>query len=97
MIQPRIINLPPRFGDEVLDYELDWTLALDGDTLTDVVPTVPEGSPLVITNDSHTDTKSKLTIGGGGTAAGIYRVNILGTTASGLKIGVQYRVVVLSR
>ncbi len=55
--------------DEVLDYSLDWTTWLDGDTIATSTWTVPSG----ITKDSDSTTTTATTIWvSGGTAGESY-------------------------
>ncbi len=61
----------PKDPDAVLDYSIDWTTWLAGDTLATSVWTVPAG----ITKDSETNTTSKSTVWlSGGTAGEVYEV-----------------------
>lgn len=71
---------PDKDPDEVLDYEIDWTSRLDGDTISSSTWTVPDG----LTSSSNTNTDSTVTIWlSGGTVGTIYRVMNEITTTGG--------------
>ena len=73
------LSWPPKDPDEVLDYEIDWALRLDGaDTITTSTWLVPVG----ITKDSDSKTTTTTTIWlSGGTEGTTYSlVNRVVTT-----------------
>ncbi|KQW79699.1 phage fiber-tail adaptor protein [Brevundimonas sp. Root1279] len=90
-----ILSWPAKFGDEVLDYEIDWTAALDGDTVTTVTAS-PVGG-IVIDEEDTVGALTTLRISGGGTRATTTRVNLLADTAAGRKIGAQVKLPILGR
>lgn len=49
---------PPKDTDEILDYRIDWTDRLDGDTIETSTWTVPSG----ITKETDTSTATAATI-----------------------------------
>lgn len=53
------LTWPAKDPDEVLDYEIDWTKRLDGDTITSEDFIVAEGDVVV---DSSTSTDSTATV-----------------------------------
>lgn len=66
--------------DEVLDYVIDWTATLDGDTISTSTWTVPAG----LTKDSSSNTTTAATIWlSGGTVNTDYAVLNRITTAGG--------------
>lgn len=83
----------PKDPDEVLDYEVDWTARLDGDTIvTSTWPTVPAG--ITKDSDSHTATQSTIWLSGG-TLGATYDLTCRITTVGGrtmdqtVRIGVK--------
>ncbi|HZY76546.1 MAG TPA: hypothetical protein VFE40_09525 [Jatrophihabitantaceae bacterium] len=66
--------------DAVLDYQIDWSAWLDGDTIVTSVWIVPDG--IVKDSDSHTDTAATIWLSGG-TIDKTYRVTNRITTAAG--------------
>lgn len=71
---------PPKDPDEVLDYQIDWTARLDGDT----IDTSDWIMPNSITKDSATfsDTASTIWISGGLLGSSVVLTNRI-TTAGG--------------
>ena len=63
-----------------LDYKLDWTPWLAGDTITAHTVTVDSG--VTKTSDAHTDTSVTFWLSGG-TVAATYSVTVHITTAQG--------------
>ena len=55
---------PSKDPDEVLDYEVDWTKRLDGDTISTSAFTVPTGT-VVVDSSSTTTTVAKVWLSGG--------------------------------
>lgn len=51
---------PPKDSNEVLDYEVDWTERLSGDTISTSTFTLIKAAGLVINSQSFTDTSSKV-------------------------------------
>ena len=81
------LQWPPRYGDEVLDYQVDWTEALDGDEIIDdVIATASAGSGLEVSEVSTSQGVTTLWIAGGGTIAALASVHLLATTLGGRKI-----------
>lgn len=66
--------------DAVLDYQVDWSAWLDGDTITTSEWIVPDG--IVKDSDSHTDTAATIWLSGG-TLNTTYLVTNRITTAAG--------------
>jgi hypothetical protein len=54
---------PTKDPDEVLDYKLDWTARLDGDTIQTSTWTVPVG--ITRNSDSKTNTTTTIWLQGG--------------------------------
>lgn len=72
--------MPIKDPDAVLDYGLDWTAWLDGDTISTSTWTVPEG----ITKDSDTKDTTTTTIWlSGGTDGSSYELTNHIVTAAG--------------
>jgi len=66
--------------DEVLDYELDWSTWLDGDTIAASTITVEAG----LTKDSDSNTTARQTVWlSGGTAGSLYDVTFEIVTTGG--------------
>ena len=55
---------PPKDPEEILDYEIDWTKRLAGDTIFSSTFTVPVGDAVVDTS-SHTTTTATVWLSGG--------------------------------
>ncbi|AMX93620.1 MULTISPECIES: hypothetical protein [Mesorhizobium] len=55
----------PKDPDEVLDYVLDWTDRLAGDTITSSTWTIPVGSGLTLGTRSLTDTTTTVWLSAG--------------------------------
>lgn len=90
------LSWPAKFGDEVLDYEIDWTLALDGDEVT-TVEAVGTGS-IEVENISTTDGVTTLWVSGGGLKLNSStRVNLLATTTGGRSIGASVKLPIIAR
>ena len=74
------LKWPPKDPDEVLDYELDWTDRLAGDTISTSSWTVPTG----ITKASDTKTTTVTTVWlSGGTIGTKYELTNRIVTAGG--------------
>lgn len=73
---------PPKDPGEVLDYDLDWTLRLNGDTIATSVWSIHTGSALLITSQSNNATVSKVILSGG-LLGKTYTLKNTITTASG--------------
>jgi hypothetical protein len=54
---------PFKDPNEVLDYELDWSIRLEADTITTSTWTVPAG--ITMNSSSHTTTVSVIWLSGG--------------------------------
>lgn len=74
------LKWPDKDPDEVLDYELDWTARLDGDTISTSTWTAPAG--ITKNSDSHTTAVSKIWLSGGTLAVRYDLLNRI-TTAAG--------------
>lgn len=75
-----MLNWPEKDPDEVLDYQIDWSARLAGDTITGSEWIVAEG----ITRDSDSHTSSATTIWlSGGTVGDRYDMTNRITTAGG--------------
>lgn len=57
------LSIGPKDPDEVLDYGLDWTARLVGDTISTSQWIVPDG--IVKGIDSHDDTSTTIWLSGG--------------------------------
>ncbi len=66
--------------DDVLDYAIDWTGALNGDTIATSTFVVAVGAGMTINSQSHTTTSSTVWLSGG-TAGTVYEVTCTITTA----------------
>ena len=53
----------PKDPDEMLDYVIDWTIALEGDTIAAATWTVPDG--ITSGMQSNTETSATIWISGG--------------------------------
>lgn len=75
----------PKDPDEIKDYEFDWSVLLDGDTISSSVWSVVSGSALIINNpaDSHTDTTTTFWASAGLISDGSYQILNRITTAGG--------------
>lgn len=71
---------PKKRASETLDYKLDWSARLDGDTIVTAVWTVPDG--LTMTNQSKTTNSTTIWLEGG-TAGGRYSLICKVTTIQG--------------
>lgn len=58
-----ILRWDPKDPDEVLDYDVDWTDHLDGDTISTSTWILPDS--LTKISDSHTDSFTKIWLSGG--------------------------------
>jgi hypothetical protein len=67
---------------DVLDYEIDWAMALDTDTIQTSVWTVPAG--FTINSQSHTATTATVWLSGGN--VGVQKITNKITTAGGRTI-----------
>lgn len=65
--------------DALLDYSIDWSLWLDGDTIQTSSWSVPP--PLVLSNQSHTDTMATVWVSGGTVGARYVITNHIVTAA----------------
>lgn len=83
-----VLSWPEKYGVEVLDYELDWTDALDSDTITgEVTVTVTNSTSVEIENVSTTDGITTVWISGGGDRKSRFpRVHLVAETAGGRTI-----------
>ena len=72
---------PNKDPNEVLDYQINWTQRLDGDTITGTPTwTVPAG----ITKDSQSNTDTETTVWlSGGTASETYTITCVIVTTGG--------------
>jgi len=60
---PMPLTWPAKDPDEVLDYEIDWTARLAGDTITSSAWTAPDG--IIKTDESNTTTTATIWLSGG--------------------------------
>lgn len=58
------LSWPPKDPDEVLDYQIDWTKRLDGDTILTSTFIIDTGT-VVIDSDSNTTTVTTVFLSGG--------------------------------
>lgn len=75
-----MLSWPNKDPDAVLDYKLDWTKFLSGDTITASTWTLPAG--LTNSGDSFTDTSTTIWLSGG-TAGTKYTAHNQITTSGG--------------
>ena len=75
----------PKYGVEVIDYEADWTEALDGDTITgDVTGRILGSTTMAIEEITTAAGISRVWISGGGDRASASpRVELVANTAAG--------------
>lgn len=73
-------NWPDKDPDEVLDYKIDWSARLNGDTINHVTWTVPSG---ITTNSTSFDSTSTTIWLSGGVESMIYQIQCEITTAGG--------------
>lgn len=77
-----IAKLPKKDPQEVLDYSIDWTARLDGDTITAFTPTLVNAAGVTI--DFHTNTTVTSTVWlSGGTLGETVSIRYHVTTAGG--------------
>lgn len=74
------ITVDPKDPDEVLDYKVDWTARLAGDTITSSVWEVPTG---IIKNSDTNDSTSTTIWLSGGTLNATYALTNRVVTAGG--------------
>lgn len=88
---------PPKFADEVLDYEWSWIERLEeGETITGVE--VTEGDETVeIDRITQNGAKTTFWINDGGRVGMPLRIHLLATTSAARKIGVTLVVPIQSR
>lgn len=93
----------PKYGDEVIDYEADWTEALNGDEIEgevtgQVFGTVTGEDAMTVENISTVDGISRVWISGGGARASLSpRVHLTANTAGGRTLSASIRLPVLGR
>lgn len=58
------LTWPPKDPQELLDYDVDWTDRLNGDTITDSVWSIAKGT-VTISDQSATTTDTKVWLAGG--------------------------------
>lgn len=80
--------------DEKIDYVIDWTKRLNGDTISSASHTVPAG--LTLDSESNTSTTSMARISGG-TADREYKVEVEVTTSDGEIVQHEFRIRVVER
>lgn len=88
-----------KFGDEVLDYEIDWTDRLAGRTISGSVTATATGNSALTVGAISTDgAVTIIRISGGGTKANNSgRINVLAPTSSGESIGETIRLPIMGR
>lgn len=91
------LTWPPRYDDERLDYQVDWTAALAGDEIVGTVTAVPSaGNSLSVSDISTDDGVTTLWLSGGGPGAKLASVHLLATTLGGRKIAETVRISILA-
>lgn len=60
-----MLRWPFKDPDEVLDYEIDWSARLNGDTIVSSDFILPSGASLVEDSASHTTTTTTIWLSGG--------------------------------
>lgn len=91
---------PAKYGDEVLDYEVDWSARLTEDLISPggVTATVSGNAALEVENISTVGGSTTIWISGGGPKANrTGRINLLATTSGGRSIGASVYLPVLPR
>jgi len=88
---------PPRYGDEVLDYVIDWTAALNGDTISSVTAEALDGGTLTIGTISTAGETTVWISGGGTVEQRDARIVLLATTAGNRTINATVSLPVLGR
>jgi len=76
------LRWPSKDPDEVLDYQLDWTARLDGDTISSSSWAVASGSGLTIDSDSETTTLTTVWLSAGTEGTTYTLTNTIVTAAS---------------
>lgn len=89
------LTWPNKDGDEVLDYEIDWSALLDTDTIA-TSAWVVSGGDVVIDSSSNTTTTTKVWLSGGtnGTAASLVNTIVTAggrTFEQGVKMKIKAR------
>lgn len=82
---------PNKDPDEVLDYAVDWTARLAGDTISTSAFTVPAG----LTMDSESATSQISTVWISGGTAGLYSIECTITTSGGRTMQESVRLAVV--
>jgi hypothetical protein len=72
----------PKDPEEVLDYVIDWTLPLAGDTIVSSVWTLPEDTDLIGGEETFTPTTVTIWLSGGTAGKDYALINTI-TTAAG--------------
>lgn len=82
------LEWPDRYGDEVLDYQVDWRAALgEDDEITGAVTAEPSaGSGLEVENISTSEGITTVWLSGGGVYPKLARVHLSASTVAGRTI-----------
>lgn len=72
---------PAKDPEEVLDYDIDWTLRLDGDTIESSNWTIDSGS-VVKNSDTFSTTSTKIWLSGGTLGESCLLTNLITTTGA---------------
>lgn len=91
------LTWPPRYDDELLDYQVDWTAALGEDSITGpVTAEASVGSGLEADVGGTHDGVTTLWLSGGGPGPKLASVHLLATTTGGRKIATTVRISILT-
>jgi hypothetical protein len=77
-----MLSWPPKDPAETLDYDLDWTLRLAGDTIVSSTWVLPAGASLIINSSSFASPLTKVWLSAGVLGQIYTLVNTI-TTAAG--------------
>lgn len=90
-----ILQWPAKFSDEVLDYEVDWSAALDAEDAIQGEPDVTATLGVTVETKSTSGKITRLRLAGG--SADESTIDLLLTAASGQKIGARVRLPIRQR
>jgi hypothetical protein len=76
-----MLRWPYKDPDEVLDYEIDWSARLNGDTIASSTFTLPPGATLVADDATNTTTSTKIWLSGGTEGQTYFVMNEVVTSA----------------
>lgn len=92
------LTFPPKFADEVLDYEWDWSSRLEeGETITGPVEVTESDETVEIDRITQNGAKTTFWVNDGGRVGMPLPIHLLATTSAARKIGVTLVVPIKSR